>query len=110
VAFVPLFNLPCFLDGNYLSHDYNRYGGIYHDGGGLWNDSHNVHNHNGNNLTVETYPGMGRHKVPSIFVHGARNVTIVSSIAPNHLNSIACSFKDVFTSIIRCCCVGRRLR
>ena len=35
-----------------------------------------VLNHNGNNLTIETYPGMGRHKVPAIFVHGARNVTI----------------------------------
>ena len=61
---------------NYLSHDENRYGGIYHDGGGLWNDSHNVLNHNGHNWTVETYPGMGRHKVPAIFVHGARNTTI----------------------------------
>jgi len=62
--------------GNYLTHDANRYGCIYHDGGGLWNDSQNVMNHNGNNLTVQTYPGMGRHKVPAIFVHGARNVTI----------------------------------
>ena len=51
-------------------------GCIYHDGGGLWNDTQNVLNHNGNNQTVETYPGMGRHKVPAIFVHGARNVTI----------------------------------